>query len=132
MKRMNRVRSEDGNNRTATEEELQAALGEFVLADVGGDSAGLVDFVPEEIDNDDGSPIAKKKKYSFVDSLDHPDDDLPFQYRHIRSGPSKVKPEYYVAKSILQSEYHMSDKQSDGAIMVVATPVWETKVWGMD
>ena len=119
MKRNTRVRNEQDESYIAAEEELQVELGDIALDD-NREPTGDAVIVPEN----------KKKKYSFSDVVEHPDDDLPYQYRHIRSGPRSVKPEVYIAKSILQSEYHMSDHQSDGAILVVANHLFGRKNFG--
>ena len=72
----------------------------------------------------------QKKRYVFVNEVDDPEDDLPYKYRHIRTGQQSIRPEYYTVKSILQSEYHMSDHQSDGAIIVVANHLFGRKKYG--
>ena len=69
----------------------------------------------------------QKKRYVFVNEVDDPEDDLPYKYRHIRTGQQSIRPEYYTVKSILQSEYHISDHQSDGAIIVVANHLFGQK-----
>ena len=111
-KRKARVRNENSSQQSATEDEIQDAVGEDEMHNQIEDQCD--EYVPE-----DDEP-SKKKRYAYIIVLDHPDDDLPSKYRHIRSGPRSVKPEYYIVKSILMSQYHMSDEQSDVAIMVVA------------
>ena len=92
-------------------------------------------YVDNDKDEDQGFAAMKKpdqkKGYVFVNEIDDPEDDLPYnKYRHIRTGPQSIRPEYYTVKSILQSEYHMSDHQSDGAIIVVANYLFERKKYG--
>ena len=95
-----------------SEKEIQMAIGD--------------DLMYEDNDKDEDQDFTamkepdQKKRYVFVNEVDDPEDDLPYKYRHIRTGQQSIRPEYYTVKSILQSEYHMSDHQSDGAIIVVA------------
>ena len=75
--------------------------------------------------------LIRKKRYVFVNNeVDDPQDDLPYKYRHIRTGPWSIRPEYYTIRIILQSEYHMSDHQSDEAIIVVANHLFGWKNYG--
>ena len=69
----------------------------------------------------------QKKRYVFVNKVDDLENDWPYKYRHIRTGPQSIRREYYTVKSILQSEYHMSDHQSDGGIIVVANHLFGQK-----
>ena len=68
MKRINRARNENDNNRSATEEELSAALGDAVLGGEGDVQDSSIDFVPEDTEE----PSPKKKKYSYFDEVDDP------------------------------------------------------------
>ena len=52
--------------------------------------------------------------------LDDQSDDMPFHFRHIRSGLRSVRPEYYKLTDKLKSELHLSDTQAQGAIIPVA------------
>ena len=72
----------------------------------------------------------QKKRYVFVNEVGDLEDDSPYKYRHIQTGPRSIRPEYYTVDSILQSEYHMSDHQSDGAIIVVANHLFGRKKYG--
>ena len=102
-KRKERVQEENANQQTATEEEVEAAVGEDeTMQNQIRDHYG---YVPE----DDEPP--NKKQYTCSDVLDHPDDDMAHRYRHIWSGPRSVKPEYYIVKSILQYQYHQMNNQ---------------------
>ena len=84
------------------------------------------DLMYEDNDKDEDQDFTamketdQKKRYVFVDEVDDLEDDSPYKYRHTQTGPRSIRPEYYTVKSILQPEYHMSDHQSDGAIIVVA------------
>ena len=118
-KHKERVRDENAKQQKATDEEIRSAIGED----------GTVHNQFEEEYEPEDQP-SKKKKYAYSEVLDHPDDDLALRYRHIRSGPRTVKSEFYLVKSILQSQYHMSDEQSDGAIMVVANYLFGRKEFG--
>ena len=51
----------------------------------------------------------QKKRYAFVNEVDDQENDLPYRYRQIRTGPRSIRSKYYTVKSILQSKYHMSD-----------------------
>ena len=53
--------------------------------------------------------------------LDHENDDMPPQYRHIRHGPRSIKPEYYVTMHILKLELHLSENQAQGAIIIYSS-----------
>ena len=72
----------------------------------------------------------QKKRYVFVNEVGDLEDDSPYKYRHIQTGPRSIRPEYYTVNSILQSEYHMSDHQSDGAIIVVANHLFGQTKYG--
>ena len=95
-----------------SEKEIQMAIGD--------------DLMYEDNDKDEDQDFTamkepdQKKRYVFVNEVGDLEDDSPSKYRHIQTGPRSIRPEYYTVKSILQPEYHMSDHQSDGAIIVVA------------
>ena len=42
----------------------------------------------------------QKKIYASVNEVDDLEDDLPYKYRYIRTGPRSIRPEYYTVKSI--------------------------------
>ena len=103
----------------ASEKEIQMAIGDDLMY-VDNDKNEDQDFTAlKEPD--------QKKRYVFVNEVNDLEDDLPYKYRHMQTGPRSIRPEYYTVKSILllQSEYHMSDHQSDGAIIYVANHLFE-------
>ena len=51
-------------------------------------------------------------------------DDLPYKYRHIRHGLCSVRPEVYEVIKILQSKYHLSPNQAEGAIITVSNKLF--------
>ena len=53
--------------------------------------------------------------------LDHENDDMPQQYRHIRHGPRSIKPEYYVTMHILKLELHLSENQAQVGIIIYSS-----------
>ena len=100
QKRENRVHNQsfEESFQVADEADIQSSLGEEDNSEVSTQLAG--DKIPE---NDEAPP--KKKMYVYSHNLPYNDaDNLPYQYRHIRSGPRSVKPEYYIVKSIFQSQ----------------------------
>ena len=75
---------------------------------------------------DDGSI----NKYIFNSTLDSENDPLPYQFRHIRSGPRSVRPEYYVLTHKLKSQYHMSETQVQGSILSTFNILFKRKEYG--
>ena len=71
-----------------------------------------------------------KKKRRFVENLDNAEDDLPYKYRHIREGPRSVKDEVYQVITILQSKFHLSNRQAEGAIITVANKLFGREKFG--
>ena len=59
-------------------------------------------------------------KYSFVETVSDGKDDMPYKYRRIREGPRSVKTGYYTLICKLKSEYHMSQSQAEGAVVLTA------------
>ena len=62
--------------------------------------------------------------------IDDKEDQIPFEYRHIRSGPRSVRLEYYILVHKLKSELHMSERQAQGAIVAVANILFGRKDLG--
>ena len=61
----------------------------------------------------------------------NPDDDpMPLKWRHIRSGPKKVREDYKVLVHKLKSTLHMSDRQVQGAIVHIANDLFGRKQYG--
>ncbi len=71
----------------------------------------------------DVDQIDEKSKYD-------PNDELPVKYRHIREGMRSVKPEYYSTIHTLKSEYHLSERQAQGAICTVANNLFGRRKFG--
>ena len=92
------------------------------------------DFVDVNIDEESDKEFSDSEesiKYAFSSSLlDHEDDDMPPQYRHIRHGPRSVRPEYYVTMHKLKSKLHLSENQAQGAICTVANNLFGRKEYG--
>ena len=68
-----------------------------------GDDVMYVDNDKEDQDFTAMKEPDQKKIYVFVNEVDDPEDDLSYKYRHMRTGPRTIRPEYYTVKSILQS-----------------------------
>ena len=77
------------------------------------------DVDPEEQEGPsyETEPI-EKARYKYIEEgqVIDDDDDMPTQYRHVREGFRKVKPEVYEVAHTLSSKYHMSSKQVEAAI----------------
>ena len=86
-----------------------------------------VQTVEDEIDVDDStedeeyveSPVKKKKKYEYLETLDDGDDGIPLEMRNIRSSMRTVRPEVYKVMTVLKSKHHMSQPQAEAAIVYV-------------
>ena len=76
-------------------------------------------------------PSQKERDAYSSEDTDDPNDGIPYEYCHIPSGPRSVKPEYYTTKTIPQSEYPMSDEQSDESILVVANHFFGKSIHSM-
>ena len=90
-----------------------------------------LDSSTKEIIDEDYSvaePATKKRK--FIEIIDDPKDDLPFQYRHIRHGPHKTRSEVYEVMTHLKTYYHMSQRQAEGAIVTVANGLFGRDKFG--
>lgn len=57
-------------------------------------------------------------------------DDMPLKYRHVRDGERKVKNEYKLLVHKLKAEYHLSERQCQGAITNVANILFGRKDHG--
>ena len=92
------------------------------------------DFVDVNIDEESDKEFSDSEesiKYAFSSNLlDHEDDDMPPQYRHIRHGPHSVRPEYYVTMHKLKSKLHLSENQAKEAIFIVANNLFGRKEYG--
>ena len=90
------------------------------------------EFFRESIDTEDGSEElnedpsfdivenspAKKTRYQYDESASVIDnDDMPNQYRNVRTGPRSIRPEVYTLMAKLKSKYHMSQVQAEAAIV---------------
>ena len=84
-------------------------------------------FVPEFVEE---QPYEKRTRYQYSEVMDNPEDDLPYRYRHIRHGIRGVRPEIYTTITKLQSKYHMSKCQAEGAIITVANELFGRKEFG--
>ena len=93
-----------------------------ICGDVDADGRNdEVDFVAES---------GEQKKRKFQHTLDAEDDDLPFRYRHPRSGLRSVRPEIYEVIQILESQHHLSHNQASAAIAVVANKIFRREKFG--
>lgn len=79
------------------------------------------DYVPKE---------RKKSKYEWIDILDHPEDDLPYQYRHVRSGLRSVREEIDMVAMELASVCHMSKSQIESSICIIANRLFGREKYG--
>jgi hypothetical protein len=52
-------------------------------------------------------------------------DSLPQKFRHIRDSHRKVKSQVYEVIDKLQSEYHMSKRQSEAAVVEVRNKLFD-------
>ena len=59
------------------------------------------------------------EKYQFNLTIDN-NDDMPYEYWHVRNGSQSVREEYYIAMHRMKSELHMSDNQVEGSICISA------------
>ena len=82
------------------------------------------DFVVE--DTEEGA--WRKRKYITV--ADSKEDELPIKYRHVREGLCSVRAEVYNVIHVLQSKYHLSHRQAEGAIITVANKLFGCEHFG--
>lgn len=94
--------------------------------DLDDENDDLNDIDPDFID--EVATECLKRKYE--DVIDDKDDDLPHRYRHVRSGLCSVRSEIYEVIKILQSKYHLSHYQAEGAIIVVANNLFGREKYG--
>ena len=73
------------------------------------------------MDNEDEVQNKKAKyDYSNIDlDISEIEDDIPHRFRHIRSGLRNVRPEVYTVMHKLKSQYHLSQRQREAAIVEV-------------
>ena len=71
-----------------------------------------------------------KVKYTYIAADTHPNDDMPFQYRNVRLGERRVRPEIYQAIQKLKSTLHMSQAQAEGSIVEIANTVFGRNKFG--
>ena len=80
---------------------------------------------------DDEYKEEKTPSYAYSSSmLDDQDDDMPYKYRHIRTGLRSVRKEYYVLAERLKAELHMSEKQVQGSIIATANMLFGRSDYG--
>ena len=104
QKRKKRSRNEIYDDKSfgwASEKEIRLAIGDDLMY-VDNDKEEDQDFTAMKEPD-------QKKRYAFVNEVDDQENDLPYRYRQIRTRPRSIRSKYYTVKSILQSEYHMSD-----------------------
>ena len=75
----------------------------------------------DDKDEDFESAAFEQRRYSFTPSVEDPDDPIPMEYRHVRDGLRGVRPEVYKVAHKLESGYHMSRSQIEGAFVEVSS-----------
>ena len=65
-----------------------------------------------------------KKELNTREVVDNSEDDVPYRYRHIHHSIRGVRPEIYTTLTKLQSKYHMSKCQAEGAIITVVNKLF--------
>ena len=83
-----------------------------------------------EVDADYSMESAPKEKYDFKEVIDHKDDPLPYEFRHIRDGLRSVKPKYYRLIHKFKSRYHMSEKQAQAAVIETINDLTDREKYG--
>ena len=83
-----------------------------------------------EVDADYSMESAPKEKYDFKEVIDHKDDPLPYEFRHIRNGLRSVKLTYYSQVHKLKSKYHMSEKQAQAAVIETINDLTDREKYG--
>ena len=70
----------------------------------------------------------EKSRYNYEgEMIVDVEDDMPNQYRHVREGFRKVKPEVYEVAHTLSSKYHMSRRQVEAVIFEVSNILFGRK-----
>ena len=117
-------------SRIASEEHrksLEGVSGEGLMNSSASEESGDdTDFNPDNIQEE--PPVEGplyRTRHSNVSQAE--EDSLPAQYRHIRTGIRKVRPEYYETLDKLKSTYHMSQFQAEGAIVEVGNNMFGRK-----
>ena len=75
-----------------------------------------------QLDEEESTSV-KKKKYEYVGascSTKHDTDDMPRRLQHIRNSPRFVRPEVYKLMLKLKNKYHLSQQQTEAAIVETA------------
>lgn len=86
------------------------------------DIESIIDMEIEvEHNSDDKSyvPEPDDEKYKYTTLPEDESDEMPLKYRHIRHGMRSVRPEIYEAAHTLNSKYHMSRHQIEGAFVEI-------------
>ena len=65
------------------------------------------------------SDASKIRRYEYQPTVADVSDDMPSRYRHVRNGLRSVRPEVYRAAHTLNSDYHMSLHQIEGAFVEI-------------
>ena len=52
---------------------------------------------------------------------------MPARYQHLRESIRKVRPEEYEAIDKMKSDFHMSERQAEGAVMIIRNKLFDRK-----
>ena len=101
-----------------------------MIQEICGRDDVVLDLDENDVDLVTDDRCGGNKKRKFQHPIDDKEDYLPFKYRHVRSGLRSVRPEIYEVIHTLQSEYHLSHRQAEAAIITVANKLFGREHFG--
>ncbi|XP_041367072.1 uncharacterized protein LOC121381784 [Gigantopelta aegis] len=78
-------------------------------------------------DSDGFDDLAKRRRKLLCSHSPDKTDNFPQQYQHIRESARKVRPKVYETIDKLKSQYHMSNRQPEAAIVTVGNRIFGRK-----
>lgn len=80
--------------------------------------------IPEQVSDDEYIPEQKRGKFDFDQAGGLRNDNMPQEFCFPRSGLRSVRPELYTVMFKLASELHMSKRQIEGSILMIANSLF--------
>jgi len=122
------MQSIDRSRQTAALEKVRLEA----TAEISGSSEQSAEENRSEYEASDSEEVPsgrrkKRRKLNFGPSTSDEHDEMPAQYRHIRLGERKVRPQIYEAMDQLKSVNHMSETQAAAAVVTIGNKVFGRK-----
>ena len=68
-----------------------------------------------------------QKRRKIVNTRITEQNEMPASYQHLRESIQKVRPEVYEAIDKMKSDFQMSERQAEGAVMIVENKLFDRK-----